>query len=654
MDIDNRELLERSVKKITETGEWLLDKDLLKTIKHYCKRSQLNVDITYQLIMAQLHKQQSQIRYSCLQLCEELFQRSHHFRLLLADDFPTFLQLCVGTRNHTLPPPVADKLRQYSVALVKNWYERFGEHLRPLGIAYDYLEHNGFLDHQESLQAIHTHDRQRGSKEARMKTIQERRYEQIKAEMSDRLDLILETIKNMETCFEILIPKNSPAESSSLDFEALIRGDVESSDKGDDYKEAIVSHGLGSNRYSITIDMSEPVMDEVHESKDNEVVYEQLREAYKVLETKQIKQVNDWINSLVRMDHIDTSEKEPYIKRLIQAKSDTTEAIRKVKLLGIELPPDRPHHSSDNDDDNDDHIDDDYLDELFEDVEIPELDSEVPSEHTITSTKLPPAHRLFPLSYEPSMTEDVTYSGGKVQQPDLTALDKNSQRSNKGKEKETAGLDREDLLKRAPVVEWGDDLYYWDKKNVQFNTSGIEFSHRFMGTGEGTKEMPDHLLDDLRKRSIYYKTTTPENIKACRYPLHNGGLCPRRDLVTCPFHGKIIPRDELGRPTTAEATPSSSSDRLTPATPSSTTPLWQEIEGEVMQQSGQQRIIPGRKRQKQEKKKSALIDVRKEPDTAYSRLIKKIDSREARKRVDEALEYERNIKSRDRKASSWR
>jgi hypothetical protein len=68
------------------------------------------------------------------------------------------------------------------------------------------------------------------------------------------------------------------------------------------------------------------------------------------------------------------------------------------------------------------------LDELFEDVELPELDSEVPSEHTITSTKLPPAHRLFPLSYEPSMTEDVTYSGGKVQQPDLTALDKDNQR----------------------------------------------------------------------------------------------------------------------------------------------------------------------------------------------------------------------------------
>lgn len=87
-------------------------------------------------------------------------------------------------------------------------------------------------------------------------------------------------------------------------------------------------------------------------------------------------------------------------------------------------------------------------------------------------------------------------------------------------------------------VQWGEDLYYWDKKNVQFNTSGIgkwfiylfvwvislyslhsffffsiEFSHRFMGTGEGTKEMPDHLLEDLRKRTIYYKTSTPDEIK---------------------------------------------------------------------------------------------------------------------------------------------
>lgn len=35
---------------------------------------------------------------------------------------------------------------------------------------------------------------------------------------------------------------------------------------------------------------------------------------------------------------------------------------------------------------------------------------------------------------------------------------------------------------------------------------------------------------------------------ACNVPLDSGKLCPRRDKVKCPFHGKIIPRDHLGIP----------------------------------------------------------------------------------------------------------
>lgn len=64
-----------------------------------------------------------------------------------------------------------------------------------------------------------------------------------------------------------------------------------------------------------------------------------------------------------------------------------------------------------------------------------------------------------------------------------------------------------------PAVQWGEDLYYWDKTNVQFNTSGIEKSHRFMGVGEGTNEMPEHLLEELRKRPIYYKSEAPKEIQ---------------------------------------------------------------------------------------------------------------------------------------------
>lgn len=35
---------------------------------------------------------------------------------------------------------------------------------------------------------------------------------------------------------------------------------------------------------------------------------------------------------------------------------------------------------------------------------------------------------------------------------------------------------------------------------------------------------------------------------ACNVLLDNGKLCPRRDKIKCPFHGKIIPRDHLGVP----------------------------------------------------------------------------------------------------------
>lgn len=63
-----------------------------------------------------------------------------------------------------------------------------------------------------------------------------------------------------------------------------------------------MSHGLASNRYRITIDLSEnPIADQVHESEENKVVYEALRERLKLLQTKHKKQLDDWIDSISRI-----------------------------------------------------------------------------------------------------------------------------------------------------------------------------------------------------------------------------------------------------------------------------------------------------------------------------------------------------------------
>lgn len=86
-----------------------------------------------------------------------------------------------------------------------------------------------------------------------------------------------------------------------------------------------------------------------------------------------------------------------------------TEETRKAKLLGIEA-----HYIEKkpiNCDDIEDEEDNEFEDELFEDIDV-ELDQTKQSDSlTTSSSKLPPLQRIFPLSFEPSMIEDATYSG---------------------------------------------------------------------------------------------------------------------------------------------------------------------------------------------------------------------------------------------------
>lgn len=89
------------------------------------------------------------------------------------------------------------------------------------------------------------------------------------------------------------------------------------------------------------------------------------------------------------------------------------EATRKSDLLGIPAQIEKAQEQAD----------DEFLDELFEEVEIPESSSlarkskpssNAAEEDKFSSCKLPPAQRIFPLAYEPAMEEDVTYNRTRV------------------------------------------------------------------------------------------------------------------------------------------------------------------------------------------------------------------------------------------------
>ncbi|KAI7906328.1 uncharacterized protein BX663DRAFT_428072 [Cokeromyces recurvatus] len=222
----------------------------------------------------------------------------------------------------------------------------------------------------------------------------------------------------MEGCFEILIPKNDLImdDGTAIDFDALLKGEriIENeAENPDTYKDSILSHGLGSNRYKITIDMSEDsLLEDIKETYENKIIFDELREAYSILMTKHMNQLNTWLNTLIRMDAMPNKiEKEKIVKELVSLKAQATEDIEKAKLLKIEIIPQEERKKLDMTDiKEEEDEDDEFEDELFEEIDLHQTKSKR-DENTLNSSKLPPLQRIFPLSYEPSMMEDVTYSG---------------------------------------------------------------------------------------------------------------------------------------------------------------------------------------------------------------------------------------------------
>jgi hypothetical protein len=156
----------------------------------------------------------------------------------------------------------------------------------------------------------------------------------------------------------------------------------------------------------------------------------------------------------------------------------------------------------------------------------------------------------------------------------------------------------------------------------------------------------------------------------------------RRDLVRCPYHGLVVPRDEYGQIQRSEneggfvpeeevlddeqeaeliqravaAASSSSSSRV-----AKDTSTWEDIEDDVNLALGLEKIEPKRKRgaggssskKKQTKPPSALVNVNKKPDSSRVRLLRHMASRSAKGSVEEDQRVARSEQSRDTNIHRW-
>ncbi|KAF9300620.1 hypothetical protein BGZ74_007686 [Mortierella antarctica] len=708
LNLQTREHLSELIVAITKTGDLYLDP--IQT-----KKSDANVKAAYELLMIQLQRKHAQIRFSSTQLIAELFQRSHVFRNLLVADYSIFLQLTVGIHQNTLPPPTvfAEKTKQLAISLTNEWNNKYGAVYKQVALGYEFLRCHLKIDFTNLVPVTdEARSAEQQAQEERSKRIRRKKYEAAATEIDEQAPDIQENVRKMGACFDILVPKLDDEDTLNAIFSAEASNSPDDQDmEGDDEDMyatnanlhrhdplGVHDNALGSSRYRLEINVSKDNPVNIAESEDNVEVFATLRESYRLIIKKHWPLVMGWLDVLMKVDQEPGGKGRAVYERLlrlvIDLKRDVADAKSKSEDLGVNMDTMYGPHGEESEESENE----------FEEVEISNTAQSKAKGKQVDRKPLQPSPRarkpanpVFAMLGEEVLKDDPTYTGGtRVKPSSRNVAKRNSGDSLEQKESSverdvaTPGEEsRQELLARAPVVPWDDDLAVWDKKEIQFNTSGLEYSHRFLGVGDGSNLVSDATLERMKMRTRIYSPEVPQMIKACRFPMSNGRLCMRRDLVRCPYHGPVVPRDELGqiqRPPgeggfvreadrelddeeeaalmeravraagSGSGSGSGSSSRI--FKDSST---WEDLEDDVHQALGLEKIEPKRKRgqgsssqgKKKTKPPSALVNITKPPDSSRVRLLRHVTKRGTREAVAQDRELEKSAQMRDSRLNRW-
>lgn len=208
---------------------------------------------------------------------------------------------------------------------------------------------------------------------------------------------------------------------------------------------------------------------------------------------------------------------------------------------------------------------------------------------------------------------------------------------------------RQKLLEQAPVVPFDMDLYFWGDPSAEVH----KMVKTYLDNNWASKEHEgEYLIGDqkaARPTRMVTFTGSFQPVKwSCRAPLSSGKLCPRRDRVKCPFHGKILPRDETGTPVNNAGVDGRSTDPGTSdeQNQDSSATDWKEIQLEVEAATGLD--LGGKSKRKhkghtkasanKELKSSGLTDLKKQKNTARNRLGKIVLNKKAMRRVADQMD----------------
>ncbi|XP_072192161.1 UV-stimulated scaffold protein A [Excalfactoria chinensis] len=419
----------------------------------------------------------------------------------------------------------------------------------------------------------------------------------------------------------------------------------------EDYETFVRSHGLISHKYTLDLELSTDI--KVHENEDNTAVINSVVDAQKLVRNKFLPSVQSWIQLFTRAGINDDR-----LRCAIDLKNKLEAALRKYKEMNISFKERKRKVMKASDDDDDD---DDFVEVPEKEGYEPHIPDHLRKEYGLEPQSPPKAPaRKAPVG--PAPLSSCARLKGNEDELDPTCAaatlrlirDKlpklTPPQASESATTEPAALDEPDSKRRkleeerakAPLMPFGLDLHYWGQdqpnagKILKFTSE-----HRFWAPSEVEEEVENKEITEMLKTRYITFAGKFEPVKhKCRAPMPDGSLCERQDRIKCPFHGKIVPRDECGIPINAEDRAREEKMRFEKQ---ATQPEWRdpefmrEVEAATGVDLGSSKIKGKGGKKKGKRKYPNLTDLKQQANTSRSRLEKIVFNKGAVKRVVKAM-----------------
>ncbi|TSL89828.1 UV-stimulated scaffold protein A [Bagarius yarrelli] len=703
MDQQKRDKLSELVDELTTSGEPQLNPAKMKEVKKICKLSNDYIDHFYHLVMTQLNQDHAEVRFSAFQMTTELFSRSHHFRTLLVSNLQEFLELTVETDvEQPLPPPkeVARKLKVQAFQTVQAWQTTYGEAYKKLALGYHFLKQVKKVDFQDVEARTLAERRRQEEKRQRLERIYKEKLEKAKQEMEEMAAEMEESLTEMNNCINLVMPdsfnffsteltavREKSSELSSENHqdndagddqpccskdlnktggriaeeseenneeEKVDLGDESDTEEGVDEDMFIRSSGLMSHTYQLDLNVSSDL--NVKETEENEAVVNTIRDLYRLISGKYLPATRTWIQVFTKV-----GVEEQLMRRATDLKKSLEKVLRKHDELHIDYKARQRRvlsslffsHPLKAGEDEEEEEEEDFEEVPEKEGYEPHIPEHLRAEYGLDSTVPEPKPSKRPATSPIPSTATRPRQYNEEQDPTCAAATLRVLREKAASTITASGSEgsvqpttsssvQGEQKQKAPVVPFGMDLYYWGEEQptagkIIKNTS----QHQFWVPHEVEEEVENKELSaQMKSRCITFAGHFQPVEHKCKAPMPNGSLCERQDRVKCPFHGLIIPRDEIGRPVNPEdaARLEREEYRRREEQPDWRDPeLMRDIEAATGEDLGSSKTYgKGKKAGKAKGKKRKhpnLTDLKQTANTSRSRLEKKVFNKSSMRRI---------------------